>query len=147
VGLRREESVASQEFLFLTALQWRLDAVSLMRKFGEQRRYSLGRKKPAILPPVDGNRDNLSRVLPQLLLHHCQRLLGCHAGDSQEREARRQPFTPSRIRETGVGPRSPVQSQCGLALSSSMMRQSIQKGVGGGVVSLAGLAQKRTRRR
>ena len=98
-GLRREESVASQEFLLHLAFRWQLDAGSLTGKFGEQRRYSLGGKKLAILPPVDGNRDDLSRVLPELLLHHCQRLLGCHAGDSQEREAHRQPFTSSRIRE------------------------------------------------
>src|SRR6185437_16010625 len=62
---------------------------------------------------------------------------------SQQREPRRQALAPSRFRETQVGPRSPVDSQGRLALSSSVMRQGVQKSIRRGVVPLTRLAQER----
>ena len=58
-----------------------------------------------------------------------------------------QALSSRRIREAQSAPRSPIDAQGRLALGSSVMSQSIEEGVGSSIVSLARLAQERTRGR
>ena len=98
-----------------------------------------------ILPPVDGNRRDLGRVLPEHPCEYFQRLFGRHAADSDKRETCGKTLAATRIRKAQPCPGAPVDAQGRPALSFSVMRQSIEESIGGGIVPLTGLTQKRAR--
>src|SRR5271155_6090259 len=118
----------------IAGLQWY--ARLLTRKLRQQWRFTTRWVKLAILFPVDGHCRDLGRVLPEHPFQHFQRLPGRHAPDSHERQARGETLPSNGIRKTQLGPGAPVHAEARLALCSSMMRQSVEEGVGSSIVAL-----------
>src|ERR1700722_20055793 len=102
---------------------------------GEQWWFSAYSIELVILTPVHWKRHDLGGSFAEQPLHHFERQLGRHTSYSQQRKAPGQTPAAFGLRESQLGPCSPVDAQGWQALSLSMMRERVEETVSGGVVA------------